>query len=190
MSSFSPCSSFPRTPPARAALAAALALALASPLLFSGCSRASATAVASPQEVATVRQQIDLIPPPSKSRYMAVRSLSGWENPYLTVQQNIATLHVTLADANPSSLGVGGLLRPVGARRQDLTLRLSELPDALNAIPEASWPYGRVIAVEEAHDAPKSAEPAVRRNVESTIRTLNDLGVVVYEWSDNGAATQ
>jgi len=165
-------------------------VSLAVPTLLAGCNRASAgttVASASPQEVESAREQIELIPPPSKTRYMAVRSLASWENPYLTVQENMATLHVTLADANPSDLGAGGMLRPVAARRQDLTVRLSELPAALNAVPENSWPYGRVVAVEEAHDAPASARPAVRRNVEATIKTLNDLGVVVYEWNSDGS---
>jgi hypothetical protein len=129
---------------------------------------------------------LDLIPPPSKTRYMAVRSLATWENPYLTVQENMATLHVTLGDANPSDLGTGGMLRPVAARHQDLTVRVSDLPAALNAIPENAWPYGRVVAVEEAHETPVSARPAVRRNVEAAIKTLGDLGVVVYEWNDGG----
>jgi hypothetical protein len=158
-------------------------------MLLTGCKRASAgttSTTASPQQVELARQQLDLIPPPSKTRYMAVHSLSVWENPYLTVQENMATLHVTLADANPSGLGAGGMLRPVGARRQDLTVRVSDLPAALNAIPENSWPYGRVVAIEEAHDTPAAARPAVRRNVEATIKTLGDLGVVVYEWSDGG----
>jgi hypothetical protein len=171
-------------------LASALFLTLAVPMLLSGCNRASARAAtiatASPQEVESARQQMELIPPPSKTRYMAVHSLSGWENPYLTVQENMATLHVTLADANPSDLGVGGMLRPVGARRQDLNVRVSDLPAALNAIPENSWPYGRVVAIEEAHDTPASARPAVRRNMEAAIKTLGDLGVVVYEWNEGG----
>jgi hypothetical protein len=76
------------------------------------------------------------------------------------------------------------MLRPVGARHQDLNVRASDLPAALNAIPENSWPYGRVIAVEEAHQTPTSAQPAVRRNVEGTLKTLGDLGVVVYEWNE------
>lgn len=175
----------------RLALASALCLLIPVPMLIltTGCNRASAgttPSVASPQQVDTARQQIELIPPPSKSRYMAVHSLSTWENPYLTVQENMATLHVTLADANSSDLGTGGMLRPVGARRQDLTIRLSDLPAALNAVPESCWPYGRVVAVEEAHDTPPSARPAVRRNVEAAIKTLGDLGVVVYEWNDSG----
>ena len=117
---------------------------------------------------------------------MAVHSLTTWENPYLTVQQNIATLHVTVADENPSSLGSGGMLRPAAARRQDVVIRLSDLPKALSAIPESSWPYGRVVAVEEAHETPPSARPAVRRNVEATLKALGDLGIVVYEWNEGG----
>ena len=158
-------------------------------MLLSGCKRASAGTTiptASPQAVNSARQQLDLIPPPSKSRYMAIPNLSDWENPYLTVQQNMATLHVTQADANPSQLGAGGVPRPVSARRQDLTVRLSDLPAALDAVPESSWPYGRVVAIEEAHDTPPSARPAVRRNVEAAIKTLSDMGVVVYEWPEPG----
>jgi hypothetical protein len=98
----------------------------------------------------------------------------------------MATLHVTIADTNPSDIGAGGMLRPVGARQQVLTIRLSDLPTALDAVPENSWPYGRVIAIEEAHDTPASDRPAVRRNIEATIKTLGDLGVVVYEWTDAG----
>jgi hypothetical protein len=100
----------------------------------------------------------------------------------------MVTLHVTLADANTSTLGQGGILRPVGARHEDLNVRTSDLPAAINAIPQTAWPYGRVVAVEEAHDAPKSAEPELRRNMEAAIKTLGDLGVVVYEWQDNGPA--
>jgi hypothetical protein len=133
------------------------------------------------------RQQMELIPPPSKTRYMAVKSLSSWENPYVTVQGSMLTLHVLLADANTSGLGEGGLLRPVGARRQDLNIRVSDLPTALNAVPQNAWPYGRVLAVEEAHNVPVNARPEVRRNVETTMQMLNDLGVVAYEWADGGA---
>jgi hypothetical protein len=159
-----------------------------------GCTRASAPTVAEAkamaaqqqQETNLARQQMELIPPPSKTRYMAVKSLTLWENPYLTVQGGMVTLHVVQADANKSDLGVGGMLRPVGARRQDLNVRVSDLPTALNAVPQDFWPYGRVVAVEEAHEVPVKARPEVRRNMEKVIKTLNDLGVVVYEWSDSG----
>jgi hypothetical protein len=174
----------------RLSLRLTAAVVLSFPMLLSGCKQVSAGTtipLASPQAVESAREQMDLIPPPSKTRYMAVHSLESWQNPYLTVQENMATLHITLGDANPTSLGVGGLLRPVSARRQDITIRVSDLPSALDAIPENSWPYGRVVAIEEAHDAPTAARPAIRRNVEATIKTLSDLGVVVYEWTDTGA---
>jgi hypothetical protein len=91
-----------------------------------------------------------------------------------------------MADANTSQLGQGGMLRPTGARRRNLDVRVSDLPTALNAIPNSAWPYGRVVAVEEAHEIPVSARAEVRRNVESVIKTLGDLGIVVYEWNDSG----
>jgi hypothetical protein len=164
------------------------------PLMFDGCTRTAvpsvmetrAIAAQQMQEANLARQEMELIPPPSKTRYLAVKSLTVWENPYLTVQGAMVTLHVVLADANTSDLGTGGMLRPVGARRQVLNVRVGDLPTALNAVPRGSWPYGRVVAVEEAHDVPVSARPEVRRNVEAAIKMLNDIGVVVYEWNDNG----
>ena len=139
------------------------------------------------KQLEDIRADLDQLPPPAKSRYLAVKSLSTWENPYLTVQGSMVTVHVTMADANTSTLGQGGLLRPVGARRQNLNVRTADLPAALNAIPNTAWPYGRVVAIEEAHDAPASAEPELRRNMESVIKILGDVGVVTYEWQDGGA---
>ena len=178
----------------RTALLLTLVSALALPLALTGCTGSSAATqtstsslAARQQETDEARKQLDLIPPPSKTRYLAIKSLTTWENPYLTVQGGMVTLHVMTADANPSALGNGGMLRPVGARRQDLNIRVEELPQALDAVPETSWPYGRVVAIEEAHDIPSGARPEVRRNVETVMKELNDLGVVAYEWSDGGA---
>jgi hypothetical protein len=159
------------------------------PLALTGCTgRSAAGSSPSPaeqrQEAIAARQELEQIPPPSKARYMAIHSLTTWENPYLTVQGGMVTLHVLLADANTSTLGQGGMLRPVGARRQDLNIRVSNLPEALSSIPTSSWPYGRVVAVEEAHQVPVSARPEVRRNLEIVLKSLGDLGVVAYEWND------
>ena len=115
---------------------------------------------------------------------MAVHTFESWENPYITVQANMLTLHVLLADANTSDYGAGGILRPVGARRQELNIGLDKLGDAVSAVPQSSWPYGRVIALEEAHKTPRSAEPQVRRTMETAVSTLNDLGVVVYDLNE------
>jgi hypothetical protein len=127
------------------------------------------------------REQLEMIPPPSKSRYMSIRTFDSWENPYLTVQSSMVELHVTRGDANTTPLGVGGMLRPVGARREELNLSMEDLGKAITAVPQDAWPYGRVVAIEEAHQTPASAEPAVRRNMEVAIARLNDLGIVVYD---------
>lgn len=164
-------------------------------VVLNGCDRSAVPSVADTasaqasllaqqrREIEGARQRLDLIPPPSKARYLSVKTLTQWENPYLTVQGGMVTLHVVTADANPSQLGLGGSLRPMGARRQDLNVRIAELPAALNAVPPSSWPYGRVVAVEEAHEIPVAARPEVRRNMETVLKTLGDLGVVVYEGS-------
>ncbi|MDR3735719.1 MAG: hypothetical protein P4L10_09300 [Acidobacteriaceae bacterium] len=175
-----------------ALLAAAL---LAVTLTLGGCKRAE-SAIHAPAAafetteqramIATAHQQLNAIPPPSKNLYMSVHSLTDWQNPYITVQPDMVTLHVLLADANPSTFDAGGVLRPVGARRQDLDVRIGDLPAALNAVPAASWPYGRVIAVEEAHNTPAAGLPQVRRNMESAMQMLNDLGIVVDDRTENG----
>ncbi len=130
------------------------------------------------------REQMERVPPPSKNLYMAVHNFESWQNPYLTVQANMLELHVTLADANTTPLGAGGMLRPVGARRQVLDISMDSLGEAMTAVPPGCWPYGRVVAIEEAHNTPPAAEPTVRRNLEVALRNLNDLGIEVYDLSE------
>lgn len=160
-------------------------------ITLAGCSHS--TTPATSETVATRTQQrasrekermaLDQIPPPSKSLYLAVRSQDAWANPFVSVDQDMLTLRILMPDANPSPDGKGGLLRPVNARKQTLQIRLSDLPDALVALPAQAWPYGRVVAVAEAPTQNKAQRPEIRRKVETTIQTLNDLGIVVDEWS-------
>jgi hypothetical protein len=135
-------------------------------------------------ELEDEREQLNKIPPPAKSRYMAIHSFESWENPYLTVQASMVELHVTRGDPNPSSVGLGGMLRPEAARRAELNIANDKLGEAMSSIPADAWPYGRVIAIEEAHHTPAAAEPTVRRNMEATIARLADLGIQVYDPTD------
>jgi hypothetical protein len=128
-------------------------------------------------------QEIDQIPPPAKSRYLAIHTQESWANPFLVVGRDSIRVRVILPDAMPNSYGTGTMLRPADARKQDLDVRIVDLPTALSAVPVGAWPYGRVVAVEEAPLTVKADRPQVRRNVEATIQMLNDLGIVVDEWT-------
>lgn len=128
------------------------------------------------------RQLLEKIPPPTKSQYIDVRTTDNWQNPFLSVGLDSIKMRVIMPDANPSAIGKGGMLRPESARRQDLEIRISDLPAALTALPEKAWPYGRVVAVAEGFTTEKKQRPQIRRNVEATIQILNDLGIVVDEW--------
>jgi hypothetical protein len=128
------------------------------------------------------RQQLDSIPLPSKNVYMAIHTRQSWTNPFLIVGKSTVSLSMIYPDFRTQREPGDSLLRPTAARRRVLELRLADLPEALTALPPNTWPFGRVIAVEEDPSAPRQDRPQVRRNVEATMQVLNDLGVVVDEW--------
>lgn len=167
-------------------------------LLFAGCRRSAppgATqqltarqlqqqqARALAKKEATARESLENIPPPLKHRYVNVHSTDAWQNPFLTVRRDTLTLRIIFPQQTSSALDAGTLLHPAAARRQVLEIRMDDLPEALAAIPDFSWPYGRVVAIEESPTASRQDRAQVRRNVEQTIRIVNDLDVVVDEWS-------
>jgi hypothetical protein len=170
-------------------ISAVLLLTLAVPVALTGCRSkppdATAAAREQAQQMDDARRDLSKIPPPSKNLYMAVSTMNEWQNPSLTVQEKMISLHVIMPDANPSDLGKGTMLRPEAARRQILNIDPANLAEALNAIPKEAWPYGRVVAIEEAHDAPAAARAQLRRNIEKAIDTLGNIGVVADEWNDN-----
>jgi hypothetical protein len=135
------------------------------------------------KQEATARVSLEEIPPPSKHLYVNVRSTDAWQNPFLTVHRDTLTLRIIFPQQTSSALDAGTLLHPVAARRQELEIRISDLPEALAAVPDFAWPYGRVVAIEESPTAARQDRPQVRRNVEQAIRIVNDLDVVVDEWT-------
>jgi len=144
--------------------------------------RAAAAAKASESKIEGQRAQLAQIPLPTKSMYIDVHEPGAWRNPFLSVDVDSINLRITLPDANTSAVGQGSMLRPEGARRQQLQIRPADLPDALIALPAGTWHYGRVVAVAESPTAGKGDRPRLRRNVEAVIQQLNDLGIVVDEW--------
>ena len=131
------------------------------------------------------RQQLQNIPLPSKNIYMAIHTRQSWTNPFLIVSRSAVNLTILMPDNGPAGSPGSEILRPVAARRRELDLRLSDLPEALAATPASVWPYGRVIAVEEDPLEQKADRAPTRRNLEATMQMLNDLGVVIYDWPTN-----
>ena len=128
------------------------------------------------------RDQLARIPLPTKSLYIDIHEPGAWANPFLSIEADTLDLRINVADANPSQVGQGTMLRPAGARRQEVQLHPADLAEAIVALPPSAWRYGRVIAVAEAPGAPAKDRPKIRRNVEAAIIQLNDLGVLVEEW--------
>lgn len=166
-------------------------IALAALGAASGCHNSATKngATPTPQQAQAARKEeasdsllLAQIPPPAKGRYMAIRSKSGWENPFVVVGKKTVSLRVMYPPPPQSNLLPGHLLQPTNARKRVLDLRISDLPEALASVPSDSWPYGRVVALEEDPNEVRSDRIEIRRNVETTIEMLNNLGVVVYEW--------
>jgi hypothetical protein len=170
-------------------------------LLFGGCRRSAQSsgphqptahqlqqeqARALAKSEAAARGELENIPPPSKHLYINVHSTDAWQNPFLTVHRDTLTLRIIYPQQTSSALDAGTLLHPAAARRQVLEIRMSDLPEALAAVPDFSWPYGRVVAIEESPTASRQDRAQIRRNVEKAIRIVNDLDVVVDEWSAPG----
>jgi hypothetical protein len=151
-----------------------------------GVAQTAANAEHKVQAAATLRDQqraqLGAIPLPTKSLYIDIREPGAWQNPFLSVDADTLDLRINLADANPSPVGEGTMLRPQAARRQEVQLRPGELAEAVVALPAGAWRYGRVIVVAEAPGANSKDRLKIRRNVEAAIQLLNDLGVVVEEW--------
>src|SRR5579862_1090781 len=118
------------------------------------------------------REQLSRIPLPTKSLYIDVHDPSAWKNPFLAIGPDMITVRIERADANTSEIGKGTMLRPAAARRQEVQIRPNSLADAMVALPQGAWPYGRVVAVAELPGAAAKDRPKIRRNVEAAIQQL------------------
>jgi hypothetical protein len=181
------------------ALSLQLALLSAMVPVATGCKSAAPSGAPSRAEVRqerqaqqskmdAARQELEQIPPPSKNRYLSVRTKEAYANPFLVVHPQTITLTIIYRDQDPNAFSAGGVLRPAKARKQEIDVRPGDLPQALAALSPDVWPYGRVVAIEESPTAPRTERVAIRRNVEAAIQILNDLGVVVDEWTGSNGA--
>jgi len=141
-------------------------------------------AAAKPGPLDVERVELEKIPSPLKSHYLAVVTANAWQNPFVVVGTDSLKVLVLMGDPNPSPLGAGGVLRPVGARRDIEVIAPDKLGEMLSDLPASAWPYGRVVAVEESKQQQRADRAAMRRNMEKTLQTLSSLGVVANEWNE------
>ena len=167
-------------------LAAALSLCV---LSTAGCTRSAAVGYAPPSvsAVADARTDIAAIPLPAKNAVLTVGDESQWRNPFLSVGDKMLLLRIYLPDDNASQLDRGGFTRSANARKQELNIRLSDLPRALASLPQDCWPYGRVVAVTPGFLTPQN-QALLRHNEQVTLQTLHALGVIAEDWTPSAAS--
>jgi hypothetical protein len=103
------------------------------------------------------------IPPADPSLYRPVRDAKDWKNPYAVVQPDGVRL-----------IAAGG----------ERLLAAGDLERELRALPKSAWPYGRVIAAQEA--SIRSGEPGdearIAANKTKLEEVLKALGLTVEWW--------
>jgi hypothetical protein len=134
------------------------------------------------------RTEMEKIPAPLKSHYLSVATASAWQNPFVVVGTDSLKVIVMMGDPNPSPMGAGGLLRPSGARKDIEEIQPDKLGEMLSDLPANAWPYGRVVAIEESKQPERADRAAMRRNMESSLQTLSNLGIVANEWNEPASA--
>lgn len=104
------------------------------------------------------------IKPAATERYKAIRNATKWENPYLMVGPDSIVVRAK---------GLAGLkIVPADALEQTLL-----------ELPVTSWPYGKVVAVQENGDrADKSDDKPIADNIAAARATLKRLGVTFDKW--------
>ncbi len=169
-----------------------LAAAISASLAVSGCRNSGNTFDMSHHvakweaDKTSARQELTQIPPPLKSVYLNIDQEAQWQNPFLSVEQNMIQLRIYLPDENASAIDRGGLTRLSSARKQVVNVRLAELPRALSSLPAGAWPYGRVVAIGREKDTPQN-RAWFPNHLDITVRALQDMGVVVDDWNHPAA---
>lgn len=137
--------------------------------------KAQQAAQAAAAERDSQRTQLERIPLPTKSLYVNIKDANAWANPFLSVEADAIVLRTS--DGTVERAGDKS-----GVHRQQTQVAPDNLIAALIALPPSAWRYGRVVAIAESAQAAPKDRPNVRRNVETAIKQLNDLGIVFEEW--------
>jgi len=136
---------------------AAVAVSLA---MFASCAKPPRA----PEETAAAispEARIQQIPSADSAKYAAVRDMKTWRNPYLIVRVD----------------GVG--LLDVSNNEQQI-LDPDKLAEALAKLPMSTWPYGRVVAIQEISAASSEEDKAkLRKNRALAAGALESMKVLI-----------
>ncbi|MCA1686175.1 MAG: hypothetical protein LC745_09385, partial [Planctomycetia bacterium] len=103
-------------------------------------------------------------PPADREKYQSVRDAKDWQNPYLVVGAD----------------GVVVISKAVLGGRKTVPVR--ELSHTLLGLPVDAWPYGRVIAIQEAGIRSGDDDKVIEQNKEKAERDLKGLQVKLEWW--------
>jgi hypothetical protein len=120
------------------------------------CSRPGDTAAPPPQPAA----RLQAIPAATPEQYRN-SAKKDWRNPYLIIR--------------PGSIGLLDL-----ANHEIHVLKPDDVVAALANLPASSWPYGRVVAVEQNAGASEQEKSDIRKNRALLAGTLESLKVEIY----------
>lgn len=104
------------------------------------------------------------IPAADSSAYHAVRDGAEWRNPFLIVNRD----GIEVRSGNSTAEGV--------------TMPVMEVLLYLEKLPAAAWPYGLVVAVQEAGLRGVGDNVPIKKNREQLLQSLQSAGVKVDLW--------
>jgi hypothetical protein len=103
-------------------------------------------------------------PPADQEKYQSVRDAKDWQNPYLIIGAD----------------GIVVISRAVLGGRK--TVPLGNLRQTLLSLPVDAWPYGRVIAIQEAGVRSGDDDKVIEQNKEKAEEVVKELGVKLEWW--------
>jgi len=113
------------------------------------------------QQTIAPEVRIQQIPPADPQKYLGMRDLKNWRNPYLIIKPD----GVALLDA---------------ANHEEHHLKPDELPEALADLPVSAWPYGRIVVVSDSTiSASANDTAAMRKNRGIVAGTLESMHILI-----------
>jgi hypothetical protein len=105
--------------------------------------------------------RLQAIPDPDSSKYERGQYSRIWENPFLIIRKD----GIALVDLR---------------NNEERILKPEEVLDALAKLPASTWPYGRVLAVQETMKGTEQERVDIRRNRAIVAGSLESAHVLIH----------